>query len=263
MRTVLTFDCELSRCFATLDSAAGTSGLLIVAGGNEVRSGTHRSMAKLAADMAGHGFPVFRYDRRGVGDSEGENKGFEAGDADMDAAIRAFRAAQPQLRHLVALGNCDAATALLLHPHDQITALVLTNPWVVEDGEGAASPASTRAYYASRIRDPKAWVKVLRGGVNLRKTGASLTLAASLSAPSMLAIRVAQAMREHPIPTNIFLALHDGTAASFAHQWAGASFDPVRDRVKINHVVSASHSFASTSDYAHLRSALLDMLHSM
>ncbi|MGE2778108.1 hypothetical protein ACQHM9_27125, partial [Escherichia coli] len=78
---------------ATLDEADGSTGLLIVSGGNEIRSGAHRGMAMLAHRLAAAGIPVFRYDRRGVGDSTGDNKGFLSAEPDLIAAVAAFRRA--------------------------------------------------------------------------------------------------------------------------------------------------------------------------
>ena len=260
MRSILTFMCENSACAATLDAASGTTGLLIVSGGNEVRAGTHRGMAKLAVQIAGQGFPVFRFDRRGVGDSAGENTGYENSADDIAAALVTFRSAQPQLDRVMALGNCDAATALLLHHNTDLSALVLGNPWVVDVDENAPSPASTRVYYANRLRDPKAWLRVLRGLVNLRDTAGSLTSVVAPHARSPLALAVAQAMVARPLPTTILLAAHDRTAIGFADQWANDIFDPIRGHTQLKSVPSASHSFASSSDHATLLETVLAAL---
>src|SRR5690606_29966334 len=134
MRRHLSFDCEGAALAATLDEAPGTTGLLIVSGGNEIRSGAHRGMAMLAQRIAAAGHPVFRFDRRGVGDSEGENRGFEASGPDIAAAIAAFRGATPHVTRIAAFGNCDAASALLLHRPAGIDALLLANPWTYETG---------------------------------------------------------------------------------------------------------------------------------
>ncbi|MFM6853530.1 MAG: hypothetical protein ACKOUM_05555, partial [Sphingopyxis sp.] len=115
MRRWLTFTVDGAQCAATLDDAAGTHGLLIVSGGNETRAGAHRGMAMLAATLAAAGHPVFRFDRRGVGDSAGENQGFEGSAADIAGAIAAFRAACPHVTRITAFGNCDGAAALALH----------------------------------------------------------------------------------------------------------------------------------------------------
>ena len=57
---------------------------------------------------------MFRYDRRGIGDSSGENRGFLSAQADLVAAAAAFRAASPHVTRLVGFGNCDAASTLAL-----------------------------------------------------------------------------------------------------------------------------------------------------
>ena len=115
MRRLVNFSCEGQSLSGTLDSALSKTGLLVVSGGNEIRIGAHRGMAKLAGDVAAAGHPVFRFDRRGIGDSEGENGGFTKSGPDIAAAIAAFRDACPELIRIVAFGNCDAASALLLH----------------------------------------------------------------------------------------------------------------------------------------------------
>ena len=127
-RLHLTFHCEGSTLAATLDTAPLTTGLLLVSGGNEIRSGAFRGQARLAQTIAKRGFPVFRYDRRGVGDSEGENLGFEHSAPDTRAALEAFRAIAPQINRVVALGNCDAASALMLAGGAGCDGLVLSNP---------------------------------------------------------------------------------------------------------------------------------------
>jgi alpha-beta hydrolase superfamily lysophospholipase len=91
MRRLIEFPCEGETLFGTLDEAPGTTGLLIVSGGNEIRVGAHRGMALLAGRLAGAGHPVFRFDRRGIGDSTGENHGFESSADDIAAAAAAFR----------------------------------------------------------------------------------------------------------------------------------------------------------------------------
>ncbi len=260
MRRIINYSCEGAICAATLDSAALTVGLLIVSGGNEVRIGSHGGMAKLAQEVAAAGFPVFRYDRRGVGDSEGVNQGFQASAPDMRAALEAFRAAQPHLTSVIALGNCDGATALLLTPPAGLSCLMLTNPWVVETQADEPAPAAARAYYALHLRDPRAWFNLLRGRVNLRKTAGSLTSAVTPATNTGLAKRVAEAMEAQPIPTHIILANHDGTAIAFAHQWASDIFDAVRQHVRITRIDTTSHSFAPSADHAQLRDAIINVL---
>ena len=193
MRRWVNFDVCGEICAATLDEASGTTGLLIVSGGNELRSGAHRGMALLAAKIAAAGYPVLRFDRRGVGDSAGENGGFESSAADIFCALQLFLDEAPNLQRIVAFGNCDAASALILH-HDQMgdnspDALIIANPWTIEndgagapdsqtegsaadggddsDGSGGAPTlppaAAIRARYIAKLKDPREWMRLLRG----------------------------------------------------------------------------------------------------
>ncbi len=261
MRQRLSFACEGATLAATLDGTDGRVGLLIVSGGNEIRIGAHRGMARLAGALAAQSMPVFRFDRRGIGDSEGENAGFEGSAADIAAAVGAFRAGCPQLERLIAFGNCDAASALALHGVAGIDALVLGNPWVVEASEDAPPPAAVKAWYLQRLRDPKAWLGLLTGAVNLRKLIGGLRRAAETAAPSSLAEQVARGIAGFSGPVTILIATHDGTAAAFADQWNGAAFARVRDRqdVRLVRLDSGSHSFAGAADHAALRGAILEM----
>ncbi|MGB3805205.1 MAG: hydrolase 1, exosortase A system-associated [Sphingopyxis granuli] len=248
MRHQLSFACEGAALAATLDDAPGTSGLLIVSGGNEIRSGAHRGMATLARRIAEAGYPVFRFDRRGIGDSEGENGGFESSAPDIAAAIAAFRTAAPQVARIVAFGNCDAASALLLHRPLPLDALILANPWTYEeeaDGDGEAEPAlppaaAIRARYLSRLKDPKSLLKLVKGEVDLRKLARGLSALGRRkpeTAPDSLAARLDKAMAELPCPATILLATGDRTAQAFAENCKPGA-------LPVERLDSASHSFA-------------------
>jgi exosortase A-associated hydrolase 1 len=262
MRNTLSFDCEGHTLAATVDRASSKTGLLIVSGGNEIRIGAHRGMAKLAGDVAAAGYPVFRFDRRGIGDSEGENGGFTTSGPDIAAAIAAFRKACPELTKIVAFGNCDAASALLLHRPAGIAAHVLTNLWVVERTDELPPPAAIRARYAERLKDPKAWIGLFTGAINLRKLMGGLMRIAKPQAPASLAQDVAAGLVEVQGPVTILLAEQDGTAIAFADAWNGPAFTAARARkdISIKKIASASHSFASASDYAALRDTVLETL---
>jgi exosortase A-associated hydrolase 1 len=255
MRRVTIFHCGADRLAGTLDAASGGSGLLIVSGGNEIRIGAHRGMAELAARLAAHGHPVFRFDRRGIGDSTGENRGYDSSADDIAAAIEAFRAEQPHLKRIVAFGNCDAASALVLH-NSPVDARVIANPWVVETHDAMPPPAAIKAHYLNRLRDPKAWVSLFTGAINLRKLvgGLSKVATAKPAAVGSLSDRVISALKGASIPTTILLARGDGTAIAFADAWPG---DPAIPVITLD---SNSHSFASDADMAALENALLHVL---
>ncbi len=268
MRRWLTFDVEGAACAATLDDAAGTTGLLIVSGGNEVRSGAHRGMAAIAASIAAEGFPVLRFDRRGIGDSEGENHGFESSAADIAAALVLFRAACPALRTIVAFGNCDAASALILHSGGEADLrLLLANPWIIEPSDSdnvaaAPPPAQIRARYAARLRDPGQWLRVVRGDVDFRKLWRGLRAAAAPAAPSMLADTVFVTLGREERPVRLLIAEGDGTAQVFSAEWAGARHAALRAKanIAVAQHPTGSHSFADADASVWLSDQILAML---
>ena len=262
MRRILSFACEGARLAATLDDASGTTGLLIVSGGNEIRIGAHRGMAKLAKEIAEAGHPVFRFDRRGIGDSEGENGGFTESGPDIGAAVSAFKAECPALTRIVAFGNCDAASALMLHCPSGVDRAVLANIWVIEPVDDLPPPAAIKARYWERLRDPRAWVGLFTGAVNLRKLAGGLLRIAKPERVSALSGQVARGMASFAGSIHILLAERDGTAIAFADEWQKPTFAPVRSRadVQVTKLDSASHSFASDGDYRVLTETLLKAL---
>ena len=238
-RRPLLIPCEGAAMAATLDEADGGTGLLLVSGGNEIRSGSWAGQAQLAARIAAAGYPVLRFDRRGIGDSEGENAGFRGAQADIAAALEAFSGAQPQLRRVVAFGNCDAASALMLAGDClQLDGLVLANPWVIEAGnETVQAPAAIRRRYAEKLLDPKEWLRLLRGGVNIGKLLKGLRQAGGPAPVSSLAGTMQAELAQFAGPVTILLAGRDRTAELFAAAWPA-------DDPRIHTIDSASHSFS-------------------
>lgn len=258
-RQHLTFPCEGATLVGTLDreTASHSAGLLIVSGGNELRSGAWSGQAQLAARLAGEGFPVFRYDRRGVGDSEGENLSFRHSGPDIAAALAAFRAAMPHLSRVVAFGNCDAAAALMINaPALELDALVLANPWTI-DGEEApeAMPASAiRSRYLAKLANPREIWRLLTGGVNLAKLAKGLRSAAAPSAaPRGLVKEMKAGLSAFTGQTTILLASRDRTAQMFSEVWDRT--DP-----RIQRIDSASHSFSDEAAREWLRARLIEVL---
>ena len=371
MRRVIAFDCEGARlvgtldlpvtCFDRLSTNGGTGGntpssvrpepaLLIVSGGNEVRAGAHRGMAQLAARLAAEGIPVFRYDRRGVGDSEGENRGYASAAPDLHAAIAAFRDHLPPGTRLVAFGNCDAATLLATesarhtappppfvpsevegriagdalaprvstsldtnggkgsgqpaegfdttgregsgHPPPPVPfvpsevegpassvepasrastslgtnrgrsadrehvldALILANPWTVEDAGPLPPAAAIRAGYAAKLRQPSEWLRLLRGGVDLRKLLTGLRkIAAAPARPGGLAARTHAAIARWGDAATVILAQDDNTARAYAATATGT-------RPRTITIPTASHSFARAADQQALEAAIREAI---
>ncbi len=241
-RRHLTFRCAGALLAATLDDAPGrsapTTGLLLVSGGNETRAGAFSGQAQLAARIAAAGFPVFRFDRRGVGDSEGENPGFLGSAADIAAALAAFRQAAPQLTRVVGFGNCDAASALMLGAGDGFDALVLANPWTIEGTGTAHSPQAVRARYAARLRSPKQLWRLLSGQVSLTRLARGIGQALKPPPPAGdLAQAVAVGLARFGGPAAILLSQSDRTAQAFEAVWNPG--DP-----RVRRCAQAGHSFA-------------------
>lgn len=243
--------CEGATLAATLDEAPASTGLLIVSGGNEVRSGAWAGQALLAAEIAAAGFPVLRFDRRGVGDSDGSNGGFRTSAPDIAVALAAFRAAGVQ--RIVAFGNCDAASALMLSDGAGCDALVLSNPWTIEsnDGGDVAPPEVVRAHYRQRLSDPRALLRLVTGKVSPGKLIASLRDALRPAPPaSSLAQDMAAGLKQFSGPVTILIAERDRTAQAFRAAW-----DKRDDRLRT--CPGASHSYVEAPARDWLRDQLL------
>lgn len=182
---------------------------------------------------------MFRFDRRGVGDSDGQDRGFRASQNDIAAALAAFRAMAPKVERVTGFGNCDAASALMLGGGTGCDALVLSNPWVIEDDSSGAAPppAAIRSRYAEKLRNPREVVRLLSGGVNLRKLSRGLLSAMKPApAPTSLAQGMAAGLAGFDGPVKILLAARDRTAQTFESAWDA-------DDTRIERCENAGHSY--------------------
>jgi len=165
----ITFDCEGDALVGILSEppAPCETGVVIVVGGPQYRAGSHRQFVLLARALAREGFAVLRFDVRGMGDSAGSPRDFEAIGPDIGAAIDALTRQVPALRRVALWGLCDGASAALLHADaardPRVCGLVLLNPWV-RSPESLAR-VHLRHYYWRRLVQPAFWAKLLRGGV--------------------------------------------------------------------------------------------------
>ena len=252
-RRHLTIACEGATLAATLDPALGSTGLLIVSGGNEVRAGAWSGQALLAAEIAEAGHPVMRFDRRGAGDSDGPNGGFRTSGPDLAAAIAAFRA--HGVKRVVAFGNCDAASVLMLTGGAGCDGLILSNPWTFDDdAAGEAPPAAVRAHFRQRLTDPRALLRLLKGKVSPGKLIASLRDALRPTPPpSSLAQEMAAGLARFPGPATILLAERDRTAQAFLATWDHKD-------TRLSTCAGASHSYVEAEARSWLREQVLAAL---
>jgi exosortase A-associated hydrolase 1 len=257
MRRLLSFDCEGAMLGVSLDDAAGSTGLLMVTGGTQTRIGSHRMYERLAKRLSEQGFPCFRYDRRGVGDSEGEDPDWRDSGPDIAAAATAFRRECPQLQRLIGFGLCDGASAVAFHGAAAgLSGLILLNPWLVEAEAGTLAPATVKAHYRQRLTSLAGWKKLLSGSVSYRKLFKGIR---SLSAtPSTLAEEVAAALEKSKLPVNLILASRDGTAIAAEAEWGKPAYRRIRDaNPPPQRIDSDSHTFARPGDEDALASAVL------
>lgn len=260
----LAFDCGGERLYGILSlpagTAPGTRGVLVVVGGPQYRAGSHRQFTLLARDLAQCGVPVLRFDYRGMGDSEGAIRPFDDVEDDLRAAIDAFMAAVPGLREVVLWGLCDAASAIGMYaPRDpRVAGLVLLNPWVrTEDG---LARATLRHYYRARLRDPMFWKQLLRGGLDWRRSLASLLAllrkargrpapagAVAASAPASLPDRMRAGLQAFPGRVLLVISGADLTGREFCdladadRAWKGVLAPP---RVTRRQIDGADHTFS-------------------
>ncbi len=135
--------------------------VLLVVGGPQYRVGSHRQFVLLARAMASSGIVVLRFDYRGMGDSSGDKRDFEAISEDISGALDVMEQQIPQLDGVVLWGLCDAATANAFYARTdhRIIGQIALNPWVrTEQGE---AQAYIEHYYVKRLMSQEFWLKVL------------------------------------------------------------------------------------------------------
>ncbi len=152
---------------AHLPSNSGPLGVLVLVGGPQYRVGSHRQFVLLSRTLAGAGFPVFRFDHRGIGDSSGEPRNFQALDDDIKCAIDIFLETCPQIKQVHIWGLCDAASAASLYTEKdpRVAGLVMLNPWV--RSESGITKSFLMDYYTKRLFDYRFWKNAFGGNKSL------------------------------------------------------------------------------------------------
>lgn len=260
----LVFECDGARLIGIVSEPAADAssiGVVIIVGGPQYRVGSHRQFALLARHLAGQGVPTFRFDYRGMGDSEGAARTFEDVDADIRCAIDAFQRSCPQVKAVVLWGLCDGASAALMYaPTDaRVRGLVLANPWV--RSEQTLGAATVKHYYGGRLRSAAFWRKLATGQVDVLGAvrGVVGSAAKALHKPASAAGRLTYQDRmlagwkETARPTLLLLSGNDLTAQEFVDltrqdaRWAGCV---AMDGVRRQELKEADHTF-STARWRH------------
>lgn len=259
MRRLIAFSCEGAALAGSLDWTGGTTGVLLVVGGSQTRIGSHRMYERLATSLAENGYPCFRFDRRGVGDSAGEDPGFRGSGPDLTAAAAAFRNECTALTRLIGFGLCDGATALALFGDAAgLDGLILANPWLVEVEAGEPPAAAVRQHYRRQLLSLAGWKKLLTGAVNYRKLWRGLRSIFSRRKDESLANDALQALLRHRLPAEAILCVGDATAIAAEaeiRRW------PYEGLIRATQTIDTdSHTFARPGDEAMLTTAVLSAL---
>lgn len=255
----LIFDCAGERLFGILSrpEAARDIGVVIVVGGPQTRVGSHRQFVLLARSLAAAGFPVLRFDVRGMGDSTGAQRSFDTLTPDIRAAVDTLQTRCPEVRKIVLWGLCDAASAILLYRDEtadpRIAGLCLLNPWV--RSEASLARTQVKHYYGRRLLQKEFWVKLASGRLNvfaaiaelLRKLGQASTKAQEGPQLSFQQ-RMARGLRHFDGRTLLILSGDDYTAKEFLEHVAGdAAWRGLLERADVTRidVPGADHTFSS------------------
>jgi exosortase A-associated hydrolase 1 len=250
MRRLLTFECRGEGLGATLDGEAGTTGILFATGGTQTRIGSHRMFECLAMALGEAGYPCLRFDRRGVGDSGGEDPGWRESGPDLEAAAAAFRRECPQIERFYGLGLCDGAAALALHGEQAgLDGLILVNPWMVEAEAGVPPPAAIRRHYRDQLTSLRGWKKLFSGSVSYGKLLSGVRKGSSNRA-SPLSEELARQLAN--VRAEFILATRDATATAAKAELKRHRLG--REAIEID---SDSHTFARPGDPEALLSASL------
>lgn len=265
MRRPLTFSCEGATLAGMLHPAGGDTGIVIVTGGVQTRAGSHRGFVELAERLAAADYPVLRFDRRGVGDSDGDDPGFRDSAPDIAAAVAALRNESPDIRQVVGWGLCDGASALALHSAALgLDGVILANPWT-RDGDGATDlppRAAVAARYRERLASPSEWLRLVRGGIDLRKAARGLLRVAQAEPVPQLAQAMANGLSRFDGPVLVLLAERDATAQAFAALWKDAPFRVLRTRrsIELATIADATHTFTRTAEATEMANRCMDWL---
>jgi len=257
---------ELSGVLHRGDLASTVGVVIVVAGGPQYRAGAHRQFVMLARMFAGRGYPVLRFDLRGMGDSSGEYLGYEHSRPDIRAAVDELQRLVPSVKRVMLFGECESATGILFYAYQdpRVHKVALANPWVRTD-EGRAE-VILKHYYRDRLASRKFWVDMVCGrlhvgralfsfvgvlktflmGRKLLRAGVVASARDDLDALPLVA-RTAEGLRRFEGRTLLLMSGCDYIAREFddvtksSQAWAGLLANPRVQRVDI---ADADHTFS-------------------
>lgn len=259
-----------------------TGVIIVVAGGPQYRVGAHRQFVSLARMFASNGYPVLRFDLRGMGGSNGAYLGYEQSGPDIRVAIDEFLRREPSVQEVTLFGECESASGILFYAAQdaRVRRIALANPWVRTPGVEAET--LLKHYYLDRLLSREFWLSVRSGEY---KVGASLTSFFKVVSTFMqgrkstrartsrsglanfdhlpLPSRTAEGLRRFSGQVLLLMSGRDLVARQFdevtkvSKDWQGLLSDP---RITRKDIAEADHTFSKPEVKAEAQRTLLDWL---
>ncbi len=271
------FACEGDTLLGILSrpQAPAQTGVVVIVGGPQYRVGSHRQFVLLSRALAGAGYPVLRFDYRGMGDSTGTQRDFEVISADIAAAIDTLQQRLPAVKQVALWGLCDGASAALLYcgatRDPRVCGLCLLNPWV--RSEASLARTQVRHYYRQRLMQKEFWLKLLRGRVaKSAVSGLIQKIRLASAAPDKHRIDTGQTAFQHRMAAAwhrfdghllLLLSADDYTAKEFA-EYAGSdpSWKNYQNRTGLvcHEMAGADHTFSNSAMQAAAQELVLNWL---
>ena len=128
---------------------------------------------------------------------------------------------------------------------------------MIEPSDELPPAAAIRARYAAKLKDPREWLRLVRGGVDLRKLlgGLSKISTTSSQVHDPFAHDVLTAIAAWTNDATILLARGDNTAVAFQDAARGVAL-----ACSVETCETASHSFARMGDAAWLEEQIVTVL---
>jgi exosortase A-associated hydrolase 1 len=220
-------------------------GVLLLADSAQYRVGGHRQFTLLSRVLATRGIPVMRFDRRGMGDSEGEPRPFDSIDDDIRASMKEFFIQVPEMKEIVIVGLGDAALSAALYApvDDRVCGVAMLNP-LPADGDGNSS-AALRHHYLARLGEVAFWKRVASGKIDLPAHAAALRhnlRQVATERRGALARRIASSLTGAQGRVLLVLGGNDEAAQRFSQLLARH-----QARFRCVDVAKADHAFASSA----------------